>query len=63
MQLDFQTLVLGHYVMEHNHELGTDNMMYIHLSDGAWEQMRSLLIQKVDMWEIICVNLIFDQQL
>ncbi|SRR6266702_2488249 len=56
-------IVLGRYVTEHNHELGTGNMMYMHLSDGAWEQMRSLLIQKVDTWEIVHVNLIFDQQL
>jgi len=56
-------IVLGRYVTEHNHELGAGNMMYTRLSDGAREQMRSLLLQKVDTREIVRVNLIFDRQL
>src|SRR6266702_3861558 len=56
-------IVLGCYVTKHNHKLGAGNMMYMRLSDGAREQMRSLLIQKVDTREIVRVNLIFDRQL
>ncbi|KAH8996261.1 hypothetical protein EDB92DRAFT_1793988, partial [Lactarius akahatsu] len=41
-------IVLGCYAMEHNHELGSGNMIYTFLSDGAQQQMILLLIQKVD---------------
>jgi len=54
-------IVLGHYAMDHNHDLGVGNMIYTRLSDGARQQMKSLLIQKVDTQEIVHVNLIFDR--
>ena len=53
-------IVLGHYAMEHNHNLGMGNMIYMCLLDGTQQQMKLLLIQKVDTQEIVCVNLIFD---
>ncbi len=53
-------IVLGHYAIDHNHDLGVGNMIYTRLLDGTWQQMKLLLIQKVDTQEIVCVNLIFD---
>jgi CRISPR/Cas system-associated protein endoribonuclease Cas2 len=49
--------VLGQYVANHNHELGNGNVIYMRLSGGAWHQMKSLLIQKVDSQEIACASL------
>ncbi|KAH9013382.1 hypothetical protein EDB83DRAFT_2200242, partial [Lactarius deliciosus] len=49
-------IVLGRYAVEHNHELGEGNMIYTRLSDGARQQMRSLLTQKVDSQEIVRQN-------
>ena len=49
-------VVLGRYVEEHNHDLGADNLMYTRLSDSAWQQIMSLLIQKVDTREIVRIS-------
>ena len=46
-------VVLGCYVTEHNHDLGANNLPYMHLSDSARQQIMSLLIQKVDTREIV----------
>ncbi|KAH9027891.1 hypothetical protein EDB85DRAFT_1846211, partial [Lactarius pseudohatsudake] len=46
-------VVLGRYVSEHNHELGADNMVYTRLSDSARQQMKLMLVQKVDTQEIV----------
>ena len=46
-------VVLGRYVTEHNHDLGANNLPYMRLSDGARQQIMSLLIQKVDTREIV----------
>ena len=48
-------IVLGQYVAEHNHDLGTDNLTYMRLSDSARQQIMPLLIQKVDTHEIVCI--------
>jgi hypothetical protein len=49
-------IVLGRYATEHNHELGESNIMYTCLLDGARQQIRSLLIQKVAAQEIVRIN-------
>jgi hypothetical protein len=46
-------IVLGRYLTDHNHELGADNMIYTRLSDGSRQQIKSMLIQKVDAGEIV----------
>ena len=46
-------IVLGRYVSDHNHELGEGNMIYTRLSDGARQQMKSLLMRKVAPQEIV----------
>ena len=54
--------VLGRYATEHNHELGENNIMYMRLSDGALQKMRSFLIQKVAAQEIVRINQIRDRR-
>jgi hypothetical protein len=48
-------VILGRYEMEHNHDLSADNLVYTRLSDGARQQIMSLLIQKADTCEIVRV--------
>ena len=55
-------IVLGRYATEHNHELGENNIMYMRLSDGARQKMRSFLIQKVAAQEIVRINQIRDRR-
>ena len=37
----------------HNHEIGSDNITYTWMSGIAWEQIKSMLVQKVDQKEIV----------
>jgi len=45
--------ILGNYTDVHNHEVGSDNITYMWMSGIAWEQIKSMLVQKVDRKEII----------
>jgi hypothetical protein len=46
--------ILGNYMNMHDHEIGLDNITYMWMSGVAWEQIKSMLVQKVDHKEIIC---------
>ena len=46
-------VVLGRYITDHNHDLGSGNMLYTRLSDGVREQIKSLLTCRVDTREIV----------
>ena len=45
--------VLGRYVAEHDHEIGTANIAYTRLSGAARERIKSMLSQKIDRKEIV----------
>ena len=46
--------ILGNYRNEHDHEVGSDNIAYTRMSGVVWEQIKSMLVQKVDQKEIVC---------
>jgi len=49
--------VQGCYVDKHNHEIGTANIAYTCLSGSTWEQIKSMLWQRIDHCEIVsCRN-------
>src|SRR5260221_7232212 len=45
--------ILGRYLAEHDHEIGSANIVYTHLSGIAWEQIKTMLTQKIDRKEIV----------
>jgi len=45
--------ILGNYTNVHDHEVGSDNIAYMRMSGIAWEQIKSMLVQKVNCKEII----------
>jgi hypothetical protein len=46
--------ILGNYTNMHDHEIGSDNIAYTWMSGVAWEQIKLMLVQKVDHKEIVC---------
>jgi hypothetical protein len=46
-------IVLGRYEKEHDHEIGLANIAYTRMSRVAREQIRAMLLQKVDPREIV----------
>jgi hypothetical protein len=46
--------ILGNYRNAHDHEVGSDNIAYTRMSGVAREQIKSMLVQKVDHKEIVC---------
>ena len=46
--------ILGNYMNTHDHEVGLENIAYMRMSHIAQEQIKSMLVQKVDRKEIIC---------
>jgi hypothetical protein len=45
--------ILGNYRNKHDHKVGSDNIAYTWMSSIAWEQIKSMLVQKVDHKEIV----------
>ncbi len=45
--------ILGNYRNAHDHEVGSDNIAYTRMSGVAREQIKSMLVQKVDHKEIV----------
>jgi hypothetical protein len=45
--------ILGCYQDEHNHEISIANIAYMCMSHTAWEQIKSMLEQKIDPREIV----------
>jgi len=45
--------ILGNYTNVHDHEVGLDNIAYTWMSGIAWEQIKSMLVQKVGCKEIV----------
>jgi hypothetical protein len=45
--------ILGNYTNMHDHEVGSDNIAYMQMLGIAWEQIKSMLVQKVDHKEIV----------
>lgn len=45
--------ILGHYTNTHDHEIGSGNIAYTRMTGVAREQIRSMLVQKVDHKEIV----------
>jgi len=45
--------ILGNYRNAHDHEVGLDNIAYMRMSGVAREQIKSMLVQKVDHKEIV----------
>jgi hypothetical protein len=49
--------ILGHYVAEHDHKIGSANIAYTRLSGTVRERIKTMLSQKIDCREIIsCRN-------
>jgi hypothetical protein len=46
--------ILGNYMNMHVYEIGSANIAYMWMSGIAHEQIRSMLVQRVDHKEIIC---------
>ena len=46
--------ILGNYTNTHDHEVGSENIAYMRMSHAAREQIKSMLVQKVDHKEIVC---------
>jgi len=46
-------IILGHYTSTHDHEIGSGNIAYTRMSGVAREQIRSMLVQRVDHKEIV----------
>ena len=55
----YTEMILGQYAEEHDHELGVENIAYTQLSREAQDQIRSMLHQRVDPWEIVRNHYIF----
>ena len=50
--------ILGRYLAEHDHKIGSANIAYTHLSGIAQERIKIMLIQKIDRCAIVsCQNL------
>ena len=45
--------ILGNYTNTHDHEIGSDNITYTRMSGVPWEQIKLMLVQKVDHKEIV----------
>ena len=45
--------ILGNYTNTHDHEVSSENIAYTQMSHVAWEQIKSMLVQKVDHKEIV----------
>jgi hypothetical protein len=45
--------ILGRYVTEHDHEIGSANIAYTRLSGAARERIKTMLSQKIDRNEIV----------
>jgi len=45
--------ILGNYMNMHNHEIGSGNIAYTRMLGVAWEQIKSMLVQKVGRKEIV----------
>ena len=45
--------ILGNHTNMHNHEVGLENIAYTRMSHVAQEQIKSMLVQKVDCKEIV----------
>jgi hypothetical protein len=45
--------ILGNYTNTHDHEVGSENIAYTRMSHVAREQIKSMLVQKVDRKEIV----------
>ena len=52
-QYPHTSIVLGHYVAEHNHKIGFANIAYLCLSGTARERIKTMLMQKVEHHEIV----------
>ena len=52
-------IILGHYTSTHDHEIGSSNITYMQMSGIAWEQIRSMLVQRVDHKEIVRNQILF----
>ena len=45
--------ILGNYTNTHDHEIDSNNITYMRMSGIAREQIKSMLVQKVDQKEIV----------
>jgi hypothetical protein len=45
--------ILRCYIAEHDHEIGSANIAYTHLSGTTWERIKTMLSQKIDCHEIV----------
>jgi len=56
-QYPHTSTVLGHYVANHDHEIGAANIAHTRLSGTTWERIKTMLIQTIDRREIVsCRN-------
>jgi len=56
-QYPHTSTVLGRYIAKHDHEIGTANITYTHLSGATWERIKLMLTQKIERCEIVsCQN-------
>ena len=46
-------IILGHYTSTHDHEISSGNIAYMRMLGIAREQIRSMLVQRVDHKEIV----------
>jgi hypothetical protein len=51
--------ILGNYTNVHDNDVGSDNIAYTRMSGVAREQIKSMLVQKVDHKEIVCNQTLF----
>ena len=49
----YTNAILGNYMNTHNHEVSSENIAYTWMSHIAQEQIKSMLVQKVDCKEIV----------
>ena len=55
-------IILGRYLdLTHNHPLKKENIWHTAISHDTWEQVKTLLEQKVDCWEIMSNNYLLAQ--
>jgi hypothetical protein len=52
-QYHHTSTILGHYVAEHDHEIGAANITYTRLSSTTQEQIKIMVDQKIDCYEIV----------
>ena len=52
-QYPHTSTVLGRYAAEHDHEIGAANIAYTCLSGDTWEQIKTMLTQKINCREIV----------